>query len=351
VNDSAAVALPELVAFVGLAGLAAYAVLAGADFGGGVWDLLAHGPRAGAQRSAIAEAIGPVWEANHVWLIFVIVLLFTAFPAAFAALSIAFFVPFHLVLIGIVLRGAGFIFRAHGARAVEVPSRWGSAFGAASAMTPFLLGSCLGAVSTGRIRIMEGQVLADPFGPWLGPFALVCGALGLAVCAYLAAVYLTLETDGELRADFRRRALLCWLVAGAISVGVLGLAYAEAPRLWEALVTLRAAPVLGSALVLAVLSGISLLWGHYRIARVIAAGQVVLLLAGWALAQWPYLIYPDLTLHDAAAPQATLRALLITLPFGLGLVLPSLWFLFAVFKGRNPAPATAHRVTEDPSRG
>jgi cytochrome d ubiquinol oxidase subunit II len=331
------IGLAEIVALVGLAGLAAYAVLAGADFGGGVWDLLARGPRAADQRAAIAEAMGPVWEANHVWLIFVIVLLFTAFPPAFAVLSVVFFVPFHLVLAGIVLRGAGFVFRAHGAAAIGVPTAWGSAFGAASAFTPFLLGACLGAVSTGSIRVVDGRVAADPFTPWLAPFAVGCGALALAVCAYLAAVYLTLETEGELRADFRRRALACWLTAGAISIGVLGLASTNAPRLWDALVSQHAAPFLLTALILAVVSALALLRGRYQMARAVAAGQVVLLLAGWALAQWPYLVYPDVTLQSAAAPPETLRLLLLTLPPGLALVLPSLWLLFAVFKGRNPA--------------
>ena len=158
-------------------------------------------------------------EANHVWLIFVIVLLFTAFPAAYAILSVALFVPFHLVLGGIVLRGAAFVFRAHGAVAVGAPQAWGSVFGAASAFTPFLLGACLGAISTGRIRLIDGQVATDPFSPWLAPFALACGALALALCAYLAAVYLTLETDGALRMDFQRRALASWFLAGGISLG------------------------------------------------------------------------------------------------------------------------------------
>jgi cytochrome d ubiquinol oxidase subunit II len=277
--------------------------------------------------------MGPVWEANHVWLIFVIVLLFTAFPAAFAVLSVAFFVPFHLVLAGIVLRGAGFIFRSHGSPAVGAATAWGSAFGAASAFTPFLLGACLGAVSTGRIRAPEGQISADPFAPWLTPFALACGALGLAVCAYLAAVYLTLETRGELRLDFRRRALVCWLVAGVLSLVTLGLAYTEAPHLWEGIATQRAAPFLVTALMLAVISAVALRLGSYVIARVVAAAQVILLLAGWALAQWPYLIYPDVTIHNAAAPAATLQLLLMTIPPGLALVLPSMWLLFAVFKG------------------
>ena len=151
--------LAEIVGAVALAVLVAYAVLAGADFGGGVWDLMARGPRAADQRAAIASAMGPVWEANHVWLIFLIVLLFTCFPAAFAVLSVAFFVPFHLVLLGVVLRGAAFVFRAHGHAvagggpgAVSAGLSWGHVFGGASTITPFLLGACLGAVSNGHVR-------------------------------------------------------------------------------------------------------------------------------------------------------------------------------------------------------
>ena len=151
--------LAQLVGGAALAALLAYAVLGGADFGGGVWDLLARGPRAAQQRTAIAEAMGPVWEANHVWLIFLIVLLFTCVPAAFAALSVAFFAPFHLVLLGIVLQGAAFVFRAHGHAAAGVPLAWGRVFGIASVITPFLLGASLGATSAGHVRAQAGVVL------------------------------------------------------------------------------------------------------------------------------------------------------------------------------------------------
>ncbi len=333
--------LPELVGLVALAALVTYAVLGGADFGGGVWDLLARGPRAAEHRAAIAAAMGPVWEANHVWLIFLIVLLFSAFPAAYAALSVALFVPFHLILLGIVLRGGAFVFRAHGHAAARSPLNWGRVFGVASTLTPVLLGAALGAVSTstGHIRVQDGVVAPGSELAWLGAFPLATGALALALCAYLAAVYLTLETEGAVREDFRRRALAVWLVAGILSLGTLLLTYVEAPRLWEGLTSPRAGPAVAAGVALAPASALAMWQRRFQLARVLAVGQVVLLLGGWALAQWPYVVYPDLTLDAAAAPPATLRAILWTLPFGLGLLLPSLWLLFAVFKGRNPALA------------
>ncbi len=328
----------EVVALVVLLAVFAYAVLAGADFGGGVWDLLASGPRAEAQRRAIAVAMGPVWEANHVWLIFVIVVLFTAFPVAFRAMNVALFWPFHLVLVGIVLRGAAFVFRGHGHEAAAAPVDWGRVFGAASAITPVLLGASLGALSSGRIRVTGGVVAPGGGTAWLGPFPLAVGVLALVVCAYLAAVYITLETDGPLREDFRRKGLGAWLVGGVVSIGTLLLARTEAPRLWDALTALPAGLVVVAGVLLAPASALALWRRRFAWARVFAAGQVVLLLAGWAMAQWPFLIYPDLTVADSAAPPATLRAVLWVVPIGMLLLIPSLWYLFAVFKGENPSP-------------
>ena len=343
--------LPELVAAVALSALVTYVVLAGADFGAGAWDMLARGPRAAQHRAAIASAIGPVWEANHVWLIFLIVILFTAFPTAFAALNVALFVPFHLVLIGIVLRGAAFVFRAHGLEAAGTPLGPGRVFGATSVVTPFLLGACLGAVSTGDVRVQGGTVAAGSQSAWLGPFPLANGALATALCAYLAAIYLTLETDGEVQEDFRRRALGAWLVAGVLSIGTLLLTYVDAPRLWEGMTSVRAAPVLVGGVLLAPASAVASWRRQFRLARVLAVGQVILLLAGWALAQWPYIIYPDVSIHDAAAPAPTLTALLWTLPPGLAVLLPSLWYLFAVFKGRNPAIHRRHAASGGDATG
>ncbi len=327
----------EIVALIALLGVFAYAILAGADFGGGVWDLLARGPRKQAQRRAIGVAMGPVWEANHVWLIFIIVVLFTAFPPAFAAMNVALFWPLHLVLVGIVLRGAAFVFRAHGHEAAGAPLDWGRVFGAASVVTPVLLGSCLGAISAGHLRVTNGTVAPGGEMAWLAPFPLAVGLLALAVCAYLAAVYVTLETEGPLREDFRRKGLEAWLVGGVISMGTLLLARTEAPRLWEALTTLPTGLVVVAGVLLAPASGLALSRRRFVRARVFAAGQVVLLLSGWAMAQWPFLVYPDLTVADSAAPAATLRAVLWVVPIGMLLLVPSLWYLFAVFKGENPA--------------
>jgi cytochrome d ubiquinol oxidase subunit II len=343
--------LPEAVAAVALAALVVYAVLAGADFGGGVWDLLARGPRAAAQRRAISEAMGPVWEANHVWLIFLIVLLFTCFPAAFAVLSVALFAPFHLVLVGIALRGAAFVFRAYGHEVANAPLSWGRVFGAASVITPLLLGMCLGAVSGGHIRVQGGVVLPGSGLAWLDPMSVACGALALALCAYLAAVYLTLETEGELRELYRRRALVTWLAAGAISLVTLLLTLVEAPRLWENLTTARASPVVGLGIALAPASGLAMWLRRYEVARVLGASQVALLLIGWALAQWPYIVYPDVTLAAAAAPAATLQFVLWTVPPGLALLVPSLWLLFTVFKGKNPAVEDESRSPRAEAQG
>src|SRR4051794_5968497 len=328
--------LDVIVAGLALLALTAYTLLAGADFGGGVWDFFARGARAKEQREAISEAMGPVWEANHVWLIFLLVLLFSGFPTAFAALSVAFFVPFHLLLAGIILRGAAFVFRAHGADEVGPQRAWARAFGSASVITPVLLGMCLGAVSSGEIRIIGGQVRVDYWTAWLSPLSIACGALALALFAYLASVYLCVETRGDLREDFRTRTLVSGGVVVAIAVVLLPLLLIEAPRLAQNLLSARALPVLLVGAVLALVSRWAVLTRRYTVARFTAAGEVTMLLWGWALAQWPYIIYPDLTFEQAAAPDSTLAFILASAVPGLAILIPSLIFLFAVFKGRNP---------------
>ena len=170
-----------------------YAVTGDADYGGGMWDLLATGPRAGAQRSAIERAIGPIWEADHVWLILIVVILFTGFPPAFAAMMTALNIPFTLMLIGIVLRGSAFIFRKYDIKSEEVKQGWSLLFGAASFFTPFIQGAVLGALSTGQIRIVDGRVVSGFFAGWLTPFALACGLFAVALFAFLAATYLTVD--------------------------------------------------------------------------------------------------------------------------------------------------------------
>ena len=277
-----------------------------------------------------------MWEANHVWLIFLLVILFTAFPVAYSTLSIALFFPFHLLLVGIILRGAAFVFRAHGAEEAGLQRVWAGAFGSASIIVPILLGMCLGAVSSGEIRVIGGQVQVDYFTSWLTPLSVACGALALALCAYLAAVYLTLETSGELQEDFRKRTLIAGGVVVAIAVILLPLLFLEAPRLAEGLFSLKALPVIALGVVLALASLWAVLTRRFVVARVTAVGEVIMLLWGWALAQWPYIIYPDLPVDVAAAPDPTLGFLIGSAIPGLLLLIPSLLFLFAVFKGHNP---------------
>ncbi len=320
-----------------LLAITAYAVLAGADFGGGIWDLFAAGPRRKEQQDAVARAMGPVWEANHVWMIFLIVILFTAFPPAFAALSIAFFALFHLVLIGIILRGAAFIFRAYISDTTSVHWRtWASVFGGASVITPFLLGTAVGAVSSGGIRMVDGAVRVDPVQAWFSPVSLLIGTLTVALCAYLAAVYLTIETDGSLREDFRTRALWSGGAVAMLALVLLPVTASYAPILWEHLSHPTSLPPMLGGGALAAVSAWAVYSRRFRLARLTAIAEVIIVLWGWALGQWPYIIYPDVTFANSMAPAPAVKFLLSSLPFGLALLIPSLWFLFRVFKG--PAP-------------
>ncbi|MBX6312841.1 MAG: cytochrome d ubiquinol oxidase subunit II [Isosphaeraceae bacterium] len=335
-----------LAAGTALIGLMAYAVLGGADFGGGVWDLFATGPRRYAQRAAIARAMGPVWEANHVWLIFVIVLLFTCFPYGYAPLGIALFIPFHLALAGIMLRGAAFVFRGYGRRlrgTTGTPSGdtqgswWGIVFGVASLISPFFLGLAFGVVTEGGVRLdRSGNVTLMNSPYWLSPYAVGCGLLALSTCAYLAAVYLVVETEGALREDFRLRAIVSGTTTAGLALLVLLFAWREADWFFRQLVSPRSWPVLAAGLACFAASAWAVFGRRYRLSRVFAAGEIVLLLLGWGLAHQPYLVYPDITLQRAAAPAPTITFMLATLPFGALLLIPSLWLLFHVFKARGP---------------
>jgi cytochrome d ubiquinol oxidase subunit II len=331
----------ELVAAILWLSLTAYAVLAGADFGGGVWDLFASGPRANEQRNAVAEAMGPVWEANHVWLIFMITGLFNGFPVTFGVLGLALYVPLSIALAGIVLRGASFAFRAHGAEAVGPMSRWGVLFGVASIVTPFSLGTAAAAVASGSIRAPGGHLASGFLDGWTTPLAIVVGFFALSICAYLAATYLMVENEDrpDLLEDFRRRAIAAAFASGVFALLAVVISFFDGQRLLQSL-TGRGLPLF----VLALLNGPLALWAIWRsrprIARVAVIGQVVLVLWAWALGQWPYLVPPDLTISATAAPPATLTAMLAVIAIGGLLLIPSLWLLFRVFKARNPQART-----------
>jgi cytochrome d ubiquinol oxidase subunit II len=320
-----------------------YAVLAGADFGGGVLDLVSRGPRTARQREAISKAMGPVWEANHVWLIFFITGLFSAFPQAFAVLSVALYLPATLALAGIVLRGAAFAFRSHVEGADIARSRLGLLFGVASAITPALFGAAAGGLACETIHARGGQVHTNGLlAIWLGPFQIVCAALALAVCAMLAASFLCVEMqraeERALTEDFRRRALQAAVVAGGLSLLALILASSQAPRLYDRLTGHALVPVL-----LGVVAGsgatIALFTRRYRTARGLTAAAVTAVVWGWGFAQYPRLAGPDVTLRSAAASPAELQALLIGGGAGIALLLPALWLLYSTFR-KQPVEIT-----------
>ncbi len=317
--------------------LNAYVVLAGADFGGGVWDLFARGPRRDRQRDLIAHAIGPVWEANHVWLILVVVLLFTCFPPVFSRIAIALHIPITLILLGIVLRGSAFTFRSYGGDDVPTQRRWGRLFATASLVTPLLLGVAVGTIAAGRVRPPTGAgFVTDYIKPWLSLFTASVGVLTLLLFAFLAAVYLTLEADeGEVREDFRRRALGSGVAVFLAAMLTLALAWQEAPLVWNGLVTApRAIPVhllTGASASLALWA----LWRRrYALARAAAVAQISFILWGWALAQFPWLLPPSLGIAEAAAPAITLKLTLGALALGAAVLFPSLFYLFRVFKSQ-----------------
>jgi cytochrome d ubiquinol oxidase subunit II len=321
--------------------LTAYSLLGGADYGGGLWDLLASGHTAERQRATIAHAIGPVWEANHVWLIVAIVILFTGFPRAFAAVSTYLHLPLLLVLVGIVLRGSAFVFRAYGPDDPRHERFWGRVFAIASTATPLFLGVIVGAMTEGRLPASsEGSFVTVYVAPWLTAFSFAVGLFALSVFGFLAAVYLTLEArDRDQRAAFRRRASISGVVVGVLALTVLLL---SGPEVRAALVASAWAVPLHVATGASAVAAFAFLWlERYELARLAAASQVTLILWGWALAQYPYAIRPHLTLADAAAPANVQVLLLQVLGVGAVVLIPCLLYLFGIFGPRGTPPRQA----------
>ena len=355
----------ELTAWVIVVALNAYVLFGGADFGGGVWDLFASGPRRERQRSLIAQAIGPIWEANHVWLIIVVVLLFVCFPRAFSGLATILHIPLTLMLIGIVLRGSAFVFRAYSYGPRTEQRRWGQVFAVSSLITPIVLGMCVGAVASGRVgtafryiedyaRLPGGGAIPPSVGtgvavatripfasmyvdPWLTPFAFSVGVMALALFSFLAAVYLTIDAEGdsELQDDFRRRALVAAFAAMVTALVTLAAGAASGGVMERLTRTGWSIPLFGAATLAAAVAIAALVKRRYHVARIAAAAQVTLVLWGWALAQFPLIVPPGLTIDAAAAPSRVLTQTLIVLAGGAVVLVPSLWYLLRVFKSGN----------------
>lgn len=316
-----------------LIGLIMYTDFAGADFGSGIWTALASGPRAQEQRAELFKAIGPIWETHHVWLIFILVTLFTCFPRGFAALFIALLAPFVILLIGINFRGAAFAFRHFGDRAQPRVPFVGQVFSIASIITPFTMGMALTAVAAGRIHIVNGEVSADFLTSWITPFTLVGGLVALAICAYLTPIYMAIRTRGDLQEDFRKRGLIAAVVLGVVSALELPVAWWDAPAFAQRLLT----PLPLIAVALGILSGfitLYALWARrYLLAQLLAPAAAAFILIGFAAALYPFLILDQLTFADAAAPAPSIWAYLTILPIGAAVLIPSLFLLYWIFRG------------------
>ena len=319
--------LANAVAVVLVVGITMYALFGGADFGAGFWSLFAGSRR---PRELIDWAIGPVWEANHVWLIFVLVVLWTGFPSAFEAIFSTLFIPLSLAALGIVLRGSGFAFHKT-ARRVRGRGLAERLFGLSSLLTPFFLGTVVGAIAGGRVP--TGNATGDAVSSWLNLLSLVTGALFVATGAYLSAVFLVSDARRagapDLERYFRDRALAAALVTGALAAVGLVVLRADARPLFDKLTT-RGLPLVLLSLACGVAVLVLLCRGAARGGRVLAAGAVAAVVWGWAVAQHPYMLPPSLTVSEAAAPSATLKALLGVFGVAVIVVLPSIALLFTL---------------------
>ena len=330
--------LENLAALVVLVGLIAYSIFGGADFGGGVWTALASGRRAAEQREAIFRAMGPVWETNHVWLILIVVTLFTAFPPAFADLFTGLFVPLVIALVGIVFRGAAFAFRHYGHVVEAGLPATNAVFSAASIITPMAMGMAVGAAASGNITIENGTVTSGLWEPWLQPFPIVCGLVAVAICGFLTAFYMTARATGELLEDFRMRGLAASLVLGALTTIALPIAHWDAKPFWDQVKDPAPLAVMGAAVAMG-LASLVVLWRRwYLLAPPVAAGTVALVIGGFGAVQYPYLILPNERIADVAAGDPTLTAFLIALPIGALILVPSLVLLYVTFSEKTGGP-------------
>ncbi len=329
----------------------AYAVLGGADLGGGTWNLFSFGKNAEQQRSLISEALGPVWEANNVWLIFLAVGLYTAFPLVSAILSIALFIPITLALIGFVMRGAAFAFQSSAIGNSPTLSKvWGRAFSIASLLTPLALGMTAAAVASGQIRVQNGHIPVAVVQAWVTPFAWTIGLMAIAICSTQAAIFLTVEAQGrdktELAETFRSRAFLSGGVIALLGVVGLLLSIQEAPMIWRGMLD-HALWAVVITILLGIATAIALFIRHYRLARLLMGCETAGIIGTWGLAQIPYIVPPDVTVMDAASPPTTLWQFLICALIGMAILLPSLWLLFHVFKGRNVVPRVHEKAVKE----
>jgi cytochrome d ubiquinol oxidase subunit II len=333
--------MAEVCAAIVIVGIAAYAVLGSADFGAGFWDLTAGGASRGERvRAMIQRSMAPVWEANHVWLIFVLVIVWTAFPVAFGSIFSTLYVPLFIAAIGIIFRGTAFVLRGQAATINEARFL-GALFASSSVLIPFAFGAALGGIASGRVEV--GNAVGDPWTSWLNPTSALIGVIAVLTGAHLAAVYLAGDSArggfDDLARAFRARALLSGAASGAAALGGLLVLRSDARALFDGLSSGTGLAMVALS-ALAGLATLALVWvERYGVARVTGALAVIAIVVGWALAQDPYLLPPSLTLEEAAAADVTLEATVIVVAAGALILGPSLWFLYRlVLTGRLDQP-------------
>jgi cytochrome bd ubiquinol oxidase subunit II len=311
-----------------------YAILGGADYGAGIWYLWARGQEGHSQRQLISTAIGPIWEANHVWLILALTLLFSAFPPAFARMTTLLHIPMTLLMLGIVIRGSAFAFRSYDVRPSSLHRFWGILFGGSSVMTSMFLGIILGTLASANLVEPQGGFFEGFVRPWIQPFPLAVGVWTMTLFALLASIYLIYETsDPVLRRKFRTRALWTMVLSGLMAGVVYLLPHEDAPDIRQGLTHQLEGwmcVIVATASMTVTATG---LWNNqFHLARYSAVVYVASIIWGWGFIQYPYLVKPDLTIHNSASPSSTLVLLLIALTMGMILVFPSLLYLFRVFR-------------------
>lgn len=320
--------LAAVVAMAMFLGVLVYALFAGADFGSGFYDLTAGFDERGSElRTLVDTSIGPVWEANHVWLIYILVIWWTGFPATFAAATTTLFIPLSLALAGIVLRGASFAFRKY-AETFAQARLFGAIFAASSVITPFFLGAAAGAIASGRVPA-EGY--GDRIGSWLNPTSLVGGCLAVATCVFLAGVFLSADADragsAELAERLRTRTLAVGVVTGIVVFAGLYPVWRDAPTLSHGLRT-AASPLLAVAAVAGLATLVLVYRRRFSVARIPAVAAVGSVVAGWGVGQYPWLLVDEVTINDGAGADATLIGLLVVVVLAGVVVLPPLAYLF-----------------------
>jgi cytochrome d ubiquinol oxidase subunit II len=319
------------VAVVLLLAVVAYAIFGGADFGAGFWDLIAGGPERGQHpRDTIEHSIGPVWEANHVWLIFIFVVLWTSFPEAYASITLTLFVPLTIAALGIVLRGASFAFRK-AVVGLRYRRLFGAAFAVSSVLVPYCMGAIAGGIASGRVP--AGGRAGDPWDSWVNPTSVLGGVLAVCVCSYLAAVYLVWDArrlaDAAMVEYFRVRAVGAAVVAGLVAFAGIFVLSSDAGYLFDGL-TSRALPLVVVSAVCGAGSLALLVRSNHHGARLAAVGAVAAVIVGWGVAQWDYILPETLTVDDAAAPSGTIGAVLVATALAVLFIFPAIAFLFVL---------------------